>query len=184
MKRLFAIALFCLLGSTPAFAQLNQQELLTSLEQAGELVIGVADAMPADKYDFRVTNEVRTFGEQVKHVAGVYANLMSWVRGVSSPKEGNNVFMSLKTKDEIMAALRKTVAENTAALKRMTAARLAGRINTEFFGRVSRLRRANGHRSYESALRADGRVPAFEWHRAAHQPRSIVSEGMKIDPAN
>jgi uncharacterized damage-inducible protein DinB len=138
MKRLFAIALFCLLGSTPAFAQLNQQELLTSLEQAGELVIGVADAMPADKYDFRVTNEVRTFGEQVKHVAGVYANLMSWVRGVSSPKEGNNVFMSLKTKDEIMAALRKTVAENTAALKRMTAARLAGRINTEFFGRVSR----------------------------------------------
>ena len=133
-----AIALFCLLGSVPAFAQLNKQELLTSLEQAGELALGVAEAMPADKYDFRPTKEVRTFGEQVKHVAGVYANLMSWVRGVKSPPAGNDVFMQLKTKDEIVAALRKTIEENKVSLKRMPAARLAGRIKTEFFGKASR----------------------------------------------
>lgn len=142
MKKLIAIvlfsSLFCVLGSTPAFGQLSKQELLVSWEQTGELVLGVAEAMPADKYDFRATKDVRSFGEQVKHVAGVYANLVSWVRGTKSPPEGNDVFIQLKTKDEIVAALRRTIAENTAALKGMPTARLAGRIKTEFFGTVSR----------------------------------------------
>lgn len=36
-------------------------------------LVGLAEAMPSDKYDFRPTNGeftgVRTFGEQVKHAA-------------------------------------------------------------------------------------------------------------------
>jgi hypothetical protein len=36
-------------------------------------IVGLAEAMPSEKYDFRPTNGeftgVRTFGEQVKHVA-------------------------------------------------------------------------------------------------------------------
>jgi len=32
-------------------------------------VVSLAEAMPSDKYDFRPTGGVRTFGEQLKHVA-------------------------------------------------------------------------------------------------------------------
>ena len=46
------------------------QNLLTLVEND---VVGLAEAMPADKYDFKPTNGeftgVRTFGEQVKHAA-------------------------------------------------------------------------------------------------------------------
>jgi uncharacterized damage-inducible protein DinB len=138
MNKLLVTAFVWLICCAPAFGQATKKDLLATWEQTAELALGVADAMPAEKYDFRATPEVRSFGEQVKHVAGVYANLLSWVRGVPAPKNGNDAFMRLKTKDEIMAALRQTVQENTAALKSMPSQKLAGQINTEFFGRVSR----------------------------------------------
>ena len=34
-------------------------------------LVAVAEAMPADRYAFRPTPEVRTFGEQLRHVAAV-----------------------------------------------------------------------------------------------------------------
>jgi len=70
--------------------------------------VGAADAMPADKYDFAPTTPgdfkgVRTFGEQVKHVAQAnYFFFRGWgIPGEIDPK----TLDSLKTKDDIMKAL-------------------------------------------------------------------------------
>jgi uncharacterized damage-inducible protein DinB len=86
-------------------------------------VIGAADAMPADKYDFAPTSPgdfkgVRTFAEQVRHVAQAnYSFFRSWgVPGSVDPK----TLASLKTKDELMKALRDSFAFDDAAIKSIT----------------------------------------------------------------
>jgi uncharacterized damage-inducible protein DinB len=73
-------------------------------------VVGAADAMPADKYDFvpSVTGgefkDVRSFGSQVRHLAQAnYEFFRGWgIPGEVDPK----TLESLKTKDELMKALR------------------------------------------------------------------------------
>ncbi len=86
-------------------------------------VIGAADAMPADKYDFAPGcsgdfKGVRTFGEQVRHVAQAnYSFFRKWgVPGSIDPK----TLDSLKTKDELMKALRDSFAFDDAAINTIT----------------------------------------------------------------
>ncbi len=72
-------------------------------------VVSAADAMPADKYDFAPTapgefKGVRNFGSQVKHLAeSNYDFFDGWgLPGAVDPK----TIEALKTKDDIMKALR------------------------------------------------------------------------------
>ncbi len=87
----------------------------------GDEFTQVADAMPADKFDFAPKQDIfkdswktdfmtpkpaRTFGDQVKHVA--QANYYFFgAPGSSMPAEAKAIG-SLKTKAEIMAALKKS----------------------------------------------------------------------------
>lgn len=81
--------------------------LLGLMEQQ---VVGAADAMPADKYDFVPSvpggdfKDVRSFGSQVRHLAQAnYEFFQGWgVPGEIDPK----TLSGLKSKDEIMKALR------------------------------------------------------------------------------
>jgi uncharacterized damage-inducible protein DinB len=81
--------------------------LMNLMEQQ---VVGAADAMPADKFDFAPSlpggdfKGVRSFGSQVKHLAqSNYEFFQGWgIAGEVDPK----TLESLKTKDDIMKALR------------------------------------------------------------------------------
>ena len=84
--------------------------LLSNCEQ---VMIGVAKAMPAEKYDFTPSslgvanfkfNGIRTFAEQVKHVAQQNYEFFSKV-GRMKPDVDVDAIANLKTKDEIVAAL-------------------------------------------------------------------------------
>ena len=75
--------------------------------------VPAADAMPADKYDFTPSslgianfkfNGIRTFAEQVKHVAQQNYDFFSNV-GRMKPDVDLDAIANLKTKDEIVAAL-------------------------------------------------------------------------------
>jgi uncharacterized damage-inducible protein DinB len=82
-------------------------------------VMGVAQAMPADKYGFAPTAEtfasgspakfgtVRTFAGQLTHIAGANYHFYSLVSGAKPPAEAKQV-RDLKTKDEILAALKQS----------------------------------------------------------------------------
>lgn len=148
-------------------AQDLQPGVMRNWDVAMQLSLGVADAMPADKYDFRAAKGVRTFGEQVTHTAGVIAQLLSWVTDKPAPPNGVNTFDQLKTKEEMMAAFRKTVGEGTEALKKMTDKQLAEKVETQFFGKTTRydvLMNLIGHtnRQYGQMvvyLRLNGIVP-------------------------
>ena len=80
MKKLhlvIAAAIAVTLAPTRATAQVRVDPMAGTvvvwLSMIEKSFVGLADAMPADKYGFKPTNgafkDVRTFAEQVKHVA-------------------------------------------------------------------------------------------------------------------
>ena len=167
MKKLIFTVTLLTLGALPAFGQALRKDMLLNYTQAAELAIGVADAMPAEKYDYRPAKDVFSFGEQITHLAARYVVMMSWTTGQPEPPEGMDVFKKLKTKAEIMPAFRKAVADSQAALAQMTDEQLLGLVATPFFGKTSRanvVMLLNGHtnRHYGQVvvyLRLNGIVP-------------------------
>jgi hypothetical protein len=88
-------------------------------------VVSAADAMPADKYDFAPPATygnfatVRTFGQQVKHLAEAnYEFFQGWgIPGAVDPK----TIEALKTKDDIMKALKDSYTYAHTAIASITA---------------------------------------------------------------
>lgn len=93
------------------------------LGQVTKEVMGAAEAMPAEKYDFAPTGPgefkgVRTFAQQVRHVAQAnYEFFRGWgIAGEIDPK----TLDSLKTKDQLVKALRDSFAFDQAAINSIT----------------------------------------------------------------
>jgi hypothetical protein len=92
-------------------------------------MVGVAKVMPPDKYDFTPSslgvpnfkfNGIRTFAEQVKHVAQQNYDFFSKV-GRMKPDVDVDAIAKLKTKDEIVAALAASFAYAHKAVGTLTA---------------------------------------------------------------
>jgi uncharacterized damage-inducible protein DinB len=102
--------------------------MLTQLETQ---VLAVAEAMPADKYAFAPTAEtfapgspakygtVRTFAGQLTHIAGANYHFYSLLNGATAPAAAKQV-RDLKTKDEILAALKQSFAYGHAQIMTIT----------------------------------------------------------------
>jgi uncharacterized damage-inducible protein DinB len=128
---LFPVAAFPQTGAPPrpnvtlAAPSISPAESLSAvLGQQSQEVIAAAEAMPADKYDFAPNcpggdfKGVRTFAEQVRHIAQANYHLFhGWgVAGEVDPKS----LSSLKTKDELVKALRDSFAFEQAAFNSIT----------------------------------------------------------------
>lgn len=112
--------------SGPATLRSTLDFQLTIVEHEFE---GAADAMPADKYEFAPTNGdfkgVRTFAQQVKHVATANDRFFGAILG-HPPAKAPNYFEqengpdSIKTKAQIMQYLRESFAEGHKAIASIT----------------------------------------------------------------
>jgi uncharacterized damage-inducible protein DinB len=71
---------------------------------AKQSVTRAAEAMPDDKFAFRPTDKVRTFGEIVAHIAGANYIFCSAARGEKSPYSEDHFEKTLKTKGDILKA--------------------------------------------------------------------------------
>ncbi|MDE3169599.1 MAG: DinB family protein [Acidobacteriota bacterium] len=110
----------------PATLRSTLDTQLTIVEREFE---GAADAMPEDKYDFAPTNGdfkgVRTFAQQVKHVATANDRFFGSILG-QPPAKAPNYFEqengpdSIKTKAQIMQYLRESFAEGHKAIASIT----------------------------------------------------------------
>ena len=103
------IAALTLLTAGPALAQsFPASSFLTPTKATWEstrgLVVGIADIIPEDKYDFRPTPAVRTARENLIHLIGENYFFFSKVSGDTLPS--GERFKDLKTRDEIMKELR------------------------------------------------------------------------------
>jgi len=96
----------------PAEPRTVGQVFASSLTNVENEFVPAAEAMPEDKYSFAPTNGefkgVRTFAQQVKHVASVNYMLASGVLGEKPPVDpvGENGPDSIKSKAEIIKYLK------------------------------------------------------------------------------
>jgi len=90
--------------------------------------VATAEAMPEEKYSFAPTNGefkgVRTFGQQVKHVAALNNRFFASLLGdavATGPAEGENGPDSIQTKEQILKYLRDSFALGHKAIATITA---------------------------------------------------------------
>src|ERR1700691_4008142 len=106
--------------------------------------VPAAEAMPEDKYGFAPTNGefkgVRTFAQQVKHVAAVNYICASAILGEKPPVDlgGENGPDSIKTKAEIVKFIKDSYAYAHKAAATVTAENATGEVQTPF-GKFTRM---------------------------------------------
>ncbi|HXQ25613.1 MAG TPA: DinB family protein [Candidatus Acidoferrales bacterium] len=137
--------LACCLGATITSAQMGQaggpppmsqapptitSVLDTQLTIIEREVTGVAQEMPEDKYSFAPTNGefkgVRTFAQQVKHIATVNDRFFDSILGVTAPVApdegiGSNGPDAVQTKDQILQYLKESFARGHKAIATINA---------------------------------------------------------------
>jgi hypothetical protein len=141
-------------------------------------LVPLAEAMPADKYGFAPKQGefkgVRTFGQQVSHIAAVIYLCAASVLGEAVPKEagdGENGPPTLKTKDDIVKYLKASFVYGHKAMSFVTEKNLLGTIKSPFGeGDVPRL----------------SMVTAPVWHSFDHYGQMVVYARMNgvIPPAS
>jgi hypothetical protein len=152
MKKLFAcVSLFCcmtvLASAKPApKAAASVAEVLdrqfSNLEND---LVPAAEAMPADKYDFAPTNGefkgVRTFAQQVKHIATTNYQVSATLLGEKPPVDtsSENGPDNIKSKEDVVKYLKDSCAYTHKAIATLTDKNLLEPVN----GRGTHLGTAN-----------------------------------------
>jgi DinB superfamily len=100
----------------------NRDVLLQQWSEIGEKVVQLAEQFPEEKYDFRPVAAVRTFADQLRHVAFWNTYVAKTVRGEKvDPKINELSKADYPSKAAIVKALKSSLAEATDLLKQAPA---------------------------------------------------------------
>ena len=170
LKRLTLAVAGAIIVGAPALADAQDRvdpmaqtvgQWFTMIEQS---FVSLADAMPADKYSFKPTGpgafkDVRTFAEQVKHVACANFGFFNEIEKKQPPADcetgGPN---PAKTKAELMAYLRESFAYAGRVLRTMTSANALEPAGGPYGGMSTRL----------------GLTTLAVWHASDHYGQLVV----------
>ena len=118
------VSAFVMLGSGIAQAQTatpdstTRDALLRQWTDIGEKVVKLAEEFPDDKYEFRPVAGVRTFADQLRHVAFWNGFVAKSARGEKADGKPNELPKAeYPTKASIVTALKSSLADATALLK-------------------------------------------------------------------
>jgi len=89
-----------------------------NLQRSERTMVAAAEAMPADKYGFKPTDQQRTFGEIVSHVAGSNNFMCSSISGMAAPDA--KVPDGKASKEDLVAAVKASYEYCTKALSGVT----------------------------------------------------------------
>lgn len=137
---LLACALTCAAQTKPAEGPKDwPKDWLDQWQIATGQLLGVAEAMPADKYGYKPVKEVEAFGEQIKHTVLAMKVLLANAQGAQlDPAKVFAELSKLKTKDEILAEFRKTVDAGTAVFNQIAGKNDGEVVESQFFGKTTR----------------------------------------------
>ena len=118
-----AVCILVVAGSGTAWAQAPKPDetlrdvLLKQWTDISEKVVQLAEQFPEDKYDFKPVAGVRTFGDQLRHVAFWNGYVAKSARGEKADGKLNELPKSeYPTKAAVVKALKSSLAEATALL--------------------------------------------------------------------
>ena len=169
MKNVFLLSLMLACCSFALAQAKDEPKTMTQILDGGVKTIEsefvpAAEAMPEDKYGFAPTNGefkgVRTFGQQVKHVAAVNYLVAAAILGEKPPVElgGENGPDSIKSKADIVKFAKDSFAYAHKAVATVNAENAVGQISSPFGqGKVSRL----------------GMTTVFAWHGFDHYGQMV-----------
>jgi uncharacterized damage-inducible protein DinB len=122
---LLLAACFSALAADASHVALAQMED-NALTQAEREIVSLAEAMPADKYDFAPTqgefNGVRTFRLQMSHIAAVLDEFAALILGEKPADTGKNENgpESLRGKDDVVKYMKGAFAHSHKAMSTLT----------------------------------------------------------------
>jgi uncharacterized damage-inducible protein DinB len=146
--RTIMFAASCLAIAIPAAAQNQADPMAETVAQYFTMVerqfVSLADAMPADRWTFAPKDGeftgVRTFAEQVKHVACANFAFFNQVERKTPPPGCETGGPSAaKTKAELMQYLRKSFAYANQVMRRLTPANAMDPVEGPYGGKTTRL---------------------------------------------
>src|SRR5205807_6116262 len=130
MKRIPFLAIVLLAFAFPAHAQDAMKKdaavkpadpelkvVLDSWNEFGRKLIAMAEDFPEDKYDFKPTPAQRSFAEQLLHAAGANYFFTNLAMGQKPPAEEDPKRDQYKTKADVVAFVKKSMADGAAAIK-------------------------------------------------------------------
>ena len=134
MKRFICLVAMCFAIPVVAGAQEAGNPLASTvrsvLDEYSKDLVGAAEAMPAEKYGFRPTMEVRTFGATVAHVADV--NNIICAKLFTPPATPPQKVKDTDPKDKLVDSLKASMDYCGQAFSKLTDANLSEMI--PFFG--------------------------------------------------
>ena len=80
------------------------KELAASFQRAATEILDVAEVMPAEKYGYKPTPEISTFGDQLVHVAGITQRFIDSAKGAKTDAAHHGAM----AKPEVIGLLKKT----------------------------------------------------------------------------
>jgi hypothetical protein len=118
------IALALAMSSTAFAAEPKAQtispvdEVLTAFNEEARKLVGMAEDFPEAKYDFKPSPEMRSFAEQLLHVTG---GNMGFIQLMQTGKwDGKELTRKeYDTKAKVVAALKKSIADDAAFIAKM-----------------------------------------------------------------
>jgi len=108
------------------------KEIAASFQRASTEILDVAEAMPADKYGYKPTPEISSFGEQLVHVAGITQRFVDTAKGTKTDAPHH----AATTKPEIMELLKKTFQNAQEMINPLTDAQLLEPVKFPFGDRT------------------------------------------------
>jgi len=134
MKRLtllFTVLALTFAGST-VFAQFTQTQQVAEWQRAKAYTKAYLDAMPADGYGFKPTPEIRSFAQQMLHLADGSYFLISMANGKPGPMGQTSAEKTVApTKDAVTKAVMDSYDFVIASLQAMTPEQLEQTANAE-----------------------------------------------------
>jgi uncharacterized damage-inducible protein DinB len=113
MKTLISACVVCLTVVTAVLPSLLSaqtpapslaKELAASFQRAATEILDVAEVMPAEKYAYKPTPEISTFGDQLVHVAGITQRFIDSAKGTKTEAAHHGAM----AKPEVIGLLKKT----------------------------------------------------------------------------
>src|SRR5438309_8043473 len=103
--------------ATPKPALSPSQVVLESWNDVARKLTTMAEDFPEDKYDFKPTPAQRSFAEQLLHAAGANYYFTNLAMGQKPPAEEDPKRDQYKTKADVVAFVKKAMADGAAAIK-------------------------------------------------------------------
>ncbi len=132
------VAFFAVLTAMPSLLSAQTpapslaKETAASFQRASTEILDVAEAMPADKYGYKPTPEVSSFGDQLVHVAGIVQRFIDTAKGTKTDAAHHGAM----AKPEVIALLKKTFQSAQEMITPLTDAQLLEPVKFPFGDRT------------------------------------------------